>query len=527
MRGRTRAIVTTSLASIIARTASLASQVIAGTLLTSDQFGAYAISLGVIGVTGVMRTGGFSLFAFSIGGLEYRARIRDAYRWGLVAATVGSALTFALLLLTPILRDYYAALGDPAVVQCLYVLMFAQATQPFAILARGNLAAQHRFTILAKIDTVISVSRVLLTLLLGLLGGGALALAVPYAAAFGLQLILCSKAGGLGLRDYWPSGGSLRRATRVMWWPLAASVLITLHGESSFFVFSWFVPTSVMGGFYFAYQLSNQPGMMLAGSLQSVLAPLIVTVRGDRDAERSEILALLRLSLLLVPLLTMAVATAFPPLERLVWSGKWAYLSTPVFVLAIGMSFATVSQLMAGPLIGLQRFKAFAAFELVRSAACLGGAIIGGSLAAMAYDTHQLLLVSSGVSVALACTGILQLLWVTQRFGIALQDVIVSICLGPGLGIGVSTLFEFAWPGAAAFVNLDAPMTALFSVLDLVLVATVYTATLVVMLRFAAPRIAVLLAARAPNALRPLLLTVLVGHRLTSTPDAGGRGDNI
>jgi hypothetical protein len=60
-RTQTIAIVATTVASVFARLSSLASQVVVGIYLTEAQVGTYAIAIGVLGVTAIMRGGGAAL----------------------------------------------------------------------------------------------------------------------------------------------------------------------------------------------------------------------------------------------------------------------------------------------------------------------------------------------------------------------------------------------------------------------------------------------------------------------------------
>ena len=59
---QTVAIVAMTLASVFARLSSLAGQVVVGFYLTEAQVGTYAIAVGVLGVTALMRGGGAALY---------------------------------------------------------------------------------------------------------------------------------------------------------------------------------------------------------------------------------------------------------------------------------------------------------------------------------------------------------------------------------------------------------------------------------------------------------------------------------
>ena len=117
-------------------------------------------------------------------------------------------------------------------------------------------------------------------------GGGVLALAIPYVAQTLIEVIAIGTLGGLKRSDLRFRGVSLRQVGALLLWPLVASAMMSIRSDVVFLILGIAIPAAALGVFYFAFQLANQPTMLLAGALQNVLAPYQAEDRGNREAER-------------------------------------------------------------------------------------------------------------------------------------------------------------------------------------------------------------------------------------------------
>ena len=84
-----------TLASVFARLSSLASQVVVGIYLTEEQVGTYAIAIGVMGVTALMRGGGAALYLPTIKPEDFEARASRQFWWRQLGSSVAGNETEA------------------------------------------------------------------------------------------------------------------------------------------------------------------------------------------------------------------------------------------------------------------------------------------------------------------------------------------------------------------------------------------------------------------------------------------------
>lgn len=487
-RSRTVAIVATTAASVVARCSALASQAIVGIYLSEEEVGTYALAIGIVGVTGLWRSGGSTLVLPSIKPEEYDRWAGAMFWWATAFMGFSALLTVGAAGLIPSLPDTMAAYRTGGLPVALLVMAVRLLLMPVAVVGRMRVAVEHRFVPLARVDTLNAIVRLAITWWVAAAGGGVLALAIPYAAQTAVDAIAAGLLGGLRSADFrWPRM-PLRDIARIMAWPIAAAMMMSMRADVSFLVIGLLIPAAALGAFYFAFQLANQPSMLLAGSLQNVLAPILARARGNADAERDGIERVFNASMLFVPVVTLATASLFPPAERLVWGGKWAAVSTGMYFLCIGATYATVTGLMVGPLLGLQRFKAVTGFEAFKIVGTIGGALVGAGVIAVAATGDRpastITLMCAAVGMTIAVTSVVQLAWIMNRYRVAKSATWRAMAYGPALAmltalasdsIGDSIMDSFGLPGGR-----------LGAAIELAVIGTVYTGLTMLAIRFTA-----------------------------------------
>jgi O-antigen/teichoic acid export membrane protein len=416
---------------------ALASQAIVGIYLSEEQVGTYAIALGIIGVTGIWRSGGAATFLPSVKPSEFDDWARPALRWASTFQIATALLTVALALRTEVLPASLRAQALEGLPAVLCVLAVRSFVFPIALVGRMRLAVDHRFVGLARLDSVNAVARLAITWVAAAMGGGTLALALPYTLQSCIEAAGAIGMGGVRRSDFRPSTIPFRTVASMLAWPFALAILNSIRADISFLIIGLAIPASALGVFYFAFQMANQPTMLLASSLQNVLAPMLARDRGSKSAERDGMGRVFSGAMLFVPVTTMAAASFFPAGERLIWGGKWASATTGLYFLCVGATYATVAALLLGPLLGLQRFRAATAFEALKLVGTIGGALLGAALlptvARGAVAATPMTVISAAVGFGITVTSLAQLFWIARRFDLPRTETIRNLLYGPAL----------------------------------------------------------------------------------------------
>ncbi len=486
---KTIAIAATAVAAMVARGSSLLSQAVVGFYLTEEQVGTYALALGIVGVTGIWRSGGVSMYLPSTKSQDFDRLANPMFLWAFAFGLATLLLTAAIAALDDRLPDSLAGYRLPGLPMVLMVMAGRAAIFPLPMIGRMRLTVEHRFVQLAKADTANALIRLALTWWIAASGGGALALAVPFTAHVVVEAVAVALLGGFRWSDLVPRFGMIRSLAPILAWPLTLAIIMSLRTDISFLLVGVVLPASALGVFYFAFQLANQPTLLLAGSLQNVLAPMIARNRGNPELERISLERVFASSMLFVPITTLAAASVFPPAERLVWAGKWAEAVPSVMVLCVGATYATVVALILGPLIGLQRFKESALFELLKMGGVIGGAVLGGIMITMVPPERRggmsdVTCVSALVASGMVATSLAQLLWIAHRYRFDRAETLRSLLFGPLLA-GLTALAANSI-GHSLVSTLNLPEERLGALVELLVVGTTYSTLIVMSVRFTA-----------------------------------------
>lgn len=489
----TVAVVTTILAGLLARASSLVSQVIVGLFLTESEVGVWALAIGIAGLTAIWRNGGAATYLPSMHPEEFERRLPEMMTWA-VACNFATALLTALVASSePVLRWATSGSASAQALDSLQTVLWVLAARallaPVALAGRMRLTVQHGFSTIARLDATTAIARVAATWIVAREGGGALSLAVPFSLGTLVEITAFASLGAISPRDFRLRMAHATALWKILRWPLAIAVLTSLRSEAFFLALGWLVPTSVLGTFYFAFQLSNQPTMLLGGPLQSVFTPISARTRGDAQLERANVERVLAGAMLFVPITTMAAASHFPAAERFLWNGKWAGASASVYILSIAATYSTVAAILAGPLVGLQRFKAAAAFDLLK----LLGAIVGVSVAAVAvrlsresalWGMQPVTVLAAGTGLGMSLSSLVQILWVGRAYRIAASDLFRLLLFGPAL----SALTAIAATSIAKSIDdsLGIPLTRSGALLELITIFVTYASLIILAARFTA-----------------------------------------
>jgi O-antigen/teichoic acid export membrane protein len=510
---RTIAIVATTLASVVARLSALVSQVIVGWYLTEEQVGTFAVAIGIMGVTALFRAGGTALVMPSIRSTDYDNAAGRMFWWGTAFLLLSAIATAGTIGLLPTLESQFAAAALPGLPAVLWLMAGRQVLFAMTTVSRMRMSVDLRFSELAKLDVASALMRIALTWWMASTGMGAVALAIPQVITPVVEFVYFAFCGACKRSDYRWQGMAFREMARFMKWPMIAAVINTIQGQLNFLVLGIAIPASTLGLFYFAFQLANQPTMLLTSALQNVLAPFLARDRGNRIAEQVGMERVFAGAMLFVPITTVATASFFPTLELMVWGGKWSAINNGLYFLCIGATYATIAGILTGPLLGLQRFKAVAGFEVGKMAGTIGGAVLGALLVWIdannetpRYEPITVVCVTTGAAMTLA--SLAQLVWIMRQFKVAPRDMVQHLTFGPTLAILTALAAQSI--GHSIQESLTLPAGRLGAGMEFIAVAAIYCTLIILAVRFTAEETLRTTVDVLPAPARRLLQRVLV-----------------
>lgn len=500
-----RGVAITMLGAIVARVLSFASQIVVGIYLSEAELGVFATALGVIGITALLRAGGTHFYLGTMRPEDYDREAGPFFWYGLFCCMLGAGATWIVALPA---QSWY---GEAALGPTLFVLGLQVLINGVGQHARAHMLSDMRFKRLTLLDMVLSVVRLIATWWLAANEWGTLALAIPACLVTILETTVCLFASGIRPAAFGWSREGFRAVVPKMRWIVILGVLSTITLQGDYFVGSLLVGASTLGLYYFAYQLASQPAMLMVVNLQSVFAPTISRLRGDRARERMAMAGAFQGSMLFIPTIAMGLAAMFPPTERLIWGGKWSGATMPIYLLTVGLSYATCLAVLTGPLMGLREFRRVALLDTWRAGSVLVGAALGG-LVAWKFQLNDVsgaiaLAAGVGLTTGLVCANRIQV--TMSEFGFPIRDTIHDLLFAPSMAVlaaiaadavSASILTEIFPPGANAHA---------IALTDMVLTAITYAS-----LSIAAARLAVTPTINAtiealPAGVRPMVRRLL------------------
>ena len=227
----------------------------------------------------------------------------------------------------------------------------------------------------------------------------------------------------------------------------------------------------------------------LTSALQNVLAPFLARDRGNRIAEQVGMERVFAAAMLFVPVTTVATASFFPTLELMVWGGKWSAINGGLYFLCIGATYATIAGILTGPLLGLQRFKAVAGFEVGKMAGTIGGAVLGALLVWLdstnstpRYEPITVICVTTGAAMTIA--SLAQLVWIMRQYKVSPRDMVQHLTFGPALALLTALAAQSI--GHSIQESMALSEGRLGAGLEFIAVATIYCTLIILGVRFTA-----------------------------------------
>ncbi len=455
----------------VTRAASLAATIVLGRLLDDHAWGIYALAMSVAAIAGTFRDGGVRHLLLQRQ-KEYETLVGPVF-WLALAFNTGVALV--LCGLAPLIAK---AAGEPQAATLMYVIAASLPLSTPGIIMQARLSIDLRFREVGLIQSASGIVRFGGAIALALAGVGPLAFVIPIVACALLEWALAWRATRERLWSRPP-------ATSRWGSMLAASVWIML-GALGISVINWgsnlavqpFVPTEVVGAYFFAFQIVVQVGILLSSNLNAVLFPALAKIVDQRDRLAGAAARALRQVMLLAAPMAMGLGVTFPALEGLLFGGAKRASVDAVLVQGATYAFAV---LLAVPLSVQQargRFRSWAFGLIVTGAAGLGAAAMGAAI-------HQSPVgIAAWAGVFAAISGLTYALITLGRIGVparitlssALPSYAASLACG-AIAWWIDTRLAAAGPGVLPAFVPQAIRAQTFEVVRLGIVGGVFSAT--------------------------------------------------
>lgn len=290
----------------------------------------------------------------------------------MLTINTGTALLIAAAAV-PAARFYQ--IPELARVILLFALTIPMTVLPCVLAVR--LAVSLRFRELGIIQVVSATVRNVLMLLFAWQGFGASSLIMP------LLVTSLTDTSLLLIATQYPVW---RQSPRLKLWPelfaagkwvLLGTFGIGFGNTGAYFVIGKFLPSELVGTYFFAYQVVVQLGVLLADNVSQVLTPSFARMAGDLARMRTAVPRALGVVVIAGAAASLSIAVIYAPLEHALWHGKWAAATSSVYVLSAiwpglaGLAVLRALQMATG------RFRAWGLATLASAVLSVGGTAIG------------------------------------------------------------------------------------------------------------------------------------------------------
>jgi O-antigen/teichoic acid export membrane protein len=385
----------------VAKAFGVIAQLVLASLLPRKDFGVFAIAVSLSVLLSVFRDGGLPMV------LLHKSRRFNAYAgpvfWLMLTINSVTGLAIAAIAI-PASHLYH----EPELAPVIFIFALTVPMCVPAAIMLLRLSSELRFRELGIIQFVSAMLRNALLLLFAWAGLGA--------RSFILPLVFTSIT-DTAMLWYVTRYSPWRLPARVNWWPklmksgrwvLLGTFAIALGNNGAYFILGKYLPSEVLGIYFFAFQIVVQLGTLLSDNLYQVLFASFVRMAHDLSHLRVAVLRSLNAVMLLSASASMAIGVVFEPLERLLWHGKWAAATGAVHVFCLIWPAAAGASVLRALQAATGKFNVLGIVSLVTAFYCVTGSVLGAFLtptataAAIGFSIATLLASSINARVSLS-----------------------------------------------------------------------------------------------------------------------------
>lgn len=432
---------------VVTRVLSLASHLVLGWLLVPADLGIYAQASAATNIV-------FAFRDLGVGRLLVQRPDRFRERSGPAMTT---AVTTDILLATAtIVIARLVGPGERQIVQVVDLLALALVVSAPSVVYQAGLAATGRFRRLAWLSAASAVARYGVTLVAAVAGAEGVSLAWGALAAS----LFDSVAGRLSM-DHWAPGTSWRRRAtsgtgRFLtehWsagmWVGFSTLAIAVQTQGDNLVIAWLTNPTVLGLYFFAYQLTVAVSSLFTVGFSNVLLPALAKTE-EGAARQSAVERVLRTTAVMASPVAVSAGFVLPVVIVGIWGSKWLAAALPAEVLAVSLGARLLTPVAMAVYQVQGRWRSGALVGAVDGGLIVGAAIVGSVSGEVATVAYAVALVRS---VAALGEGILA----ARLVSLPTLRTLRAVALPPVVTIGAAVPWLLL---RSRYVGYDGPLAA-------------------------------------------------------------------
>ena len=428
--------------------AGLAAQGVFGWLLAEDDFGVFAIAIGIGSLVYALRDGGVRRYLVERG--PYASpNVRANALWYSLGVSALAAL--ALALLAPV----GGWLFDEGSIRSL--LLIAAASVPlgfFAPIARALLHSHDRVGAAEVLDGVAVVVHYGLAALFAALDLGAASLVLPFLfTSPALSFVGWVTVRRMAIPFGRASSRGVLRIGRRSYPALVDTAATGLLRHGQFAALGLAGSIEVVGFYYFAYRLVMGSVLWLTAPVRWFLVPAFASMHSDRWRRRRAALDSFLVGSLVIGTVPLLLAALARPVEVLVWRGRWEEAVFPIQVLGVVTAFEVVV------VVALMLLESSGALRLRVGVMTWRGLGLVGVMALAGWLASSLDVIATAAGLYLIISGAVVLIYVLELLDLDWVKVgraVGGVYLLTGGATALALLTRAALDGTFSWLQLGA-----------------------------------------------------------------------
>ena len=429
-------------AGVVSKFVSVAVQFALGWLLGEGDFAVYGTAISLTVFTSALTDGGVQKLLRQQSG-RYAELVGPAVAVAAASSVLGALILTAFAIVSPELYD------TDAIRPLVLVLAANVPVTAAAAFMRTRLHIDLRFRAIAIRDASTVFAQGGLTVLLAWLGFGAISFVLPLVAVTAVEAIVLAAIGGA--REFNVRGvsfASVRAIVRSSGWIMLATWcgVLVLRGD---YLAMGFVAESMLGYYFFGFQLAASTMTLLTSGAYGVLLPTLSRVASHPERFRGALERSIRLAAFLIAPGGVFIAIAGPAAVHLLWEGRWDESIPVVQAIALSASMRGLAVVSGAGVEAAGRWRWRAALEAIDGLSLIGTILasvwLGGSLAqiAVAVGVQRVLAGAmhlSAASIAGGCGALAAMRWYGPFVFSAFAAFAIAETIGATIGLSAESL---------------------------------------------------------------------------------------
>ncbi|QEG34700.1 oligosaccharide flippase family protein [Bythopirellula goksoeyrii] len=386
-----------SLTLAVGKLLSFVTQIVLGRLLLDEDFGVFAIATSIANFLRILNDGGVAQVLIQRGPALFE-------KWTAPAFWIGICFSLFTGIFLAAASPWIAALyGDSQLVPLLWVFALTIVISAPTTLFKAKLRIELRFRTLAWVGTVWFFLRYLGVIYLAYRGYGAMSFVLPLPLA---SLFECVAFYILTRMTPWKGGWQLHLWPSILGnstWAMLSAFARGLARNGDYIVLGLLVSPSLVGQYFFGYQLTAQFAILMASNVQFVLFPVLSHLATDPGRQSRAIIKTIRVMMLVSCPICLLVAINIEVLEAVLWDKKWSMAVPLMQIFSIVAPIRLIPDIVHAAITSRGEFRRSANLFLLEGAflmlsVWLAASITGANITGIALIVATL---QTGFSLAL------------------------------------------------------------------------------------------------------------------------------